>query len=167
MRKDSRLAHLLGRPVIGLAAVCVLVSCAPSSVQVQTNADEVQRATYTETQAKVYREYIFEHLEDTVPEDMRDYMTLDDVPMPSEAEWEPYEVRAKALCDDARTNGWAIATDAYVQQAYRDVANQMSGVLPSDQPSMTLEDSLPLITPFMEVQVAAVTQPGSLCPEVK
>ncbi|MHB1165984.1 MAG: hypothetical protein ACYC3K_12250 [Candidatus Nanopelagicales bacterium] len=140
-----------------MVTAVTLSSC--SALSLSTSADSLERGEYTRSQALVYRQVALDLLEEARAEAPVPVETSTETG--SDEDWAPYEVRAKALCDDARTRGWEAAREAYTEQVMAFFqAHTRSGPLTDSD----IED---FIAPAVENEVRAVTAPGSFCPDVE
>lgn len=141
-----------------LLAACGGPGASPDIV-VPVSGDALDRAAYSDAQVQVYKDSL---IYETLSLNTVDGMTWDtDV---TDEQWDPYIVRAKAFCDDARSNGWSAATDAYTKQVLDEALNAMpeEALELGDFGDMADE----ILAPVVEAQLRAIGADGSLCPEL-
>lgn len=141
-----------------LLAACGGPGASPDIV-VPVSGDALDRAAYSDAQVQVYKDSL---IYETLSLNTVDGMTWDtDV---TDEQWDPYIVRAKAFCDDARSNGWSVATDAYTKQVLNEALNAMP------QEALELGDfedmADEILGPIVDAQLRAIAAVGSLCPEL-
>ena len=148
--------------LLSVAALSLLSACgSPESplLIVETNADELTRVEYTSAQEDAYKEALqFESLSVPRPDGMEFNFAV------SDEDWQPYFVRAKAFCDDARVRGWDAAQIAY-QQQLRDllIVSLPDQVADSD----TIDEYMQTQgEPLILAQMRAIAAPESFCPEL-
>jgi len=146
-----------------IAAGVVVAACggpgASPDIIVPTSGDSLERVEYTDAQVQVYKDAL---IYETLSLNTVEGMTWDtDIP---DEQWGPYVVRAKAFCDDARTNGWSSARDAYTQQVMDETLNAMpdEALELGDFEEMANE----MLAPVVDAQLRAIGADGSLCPEL-
>lgn len=151
--------HLLLVALSGLTlAACGSPGASPDII-IPTSGDSLERIEYTDAQVEVYKDAL---IYETLSLNTVEGMTWDtDVP---DEQWGPYVVRAKAFCDDARTNGWSSARDAYTQQVMDETLNAMpdEALELGDFEEMANE----MLAPIVDAQLRAIGADGSLCPEL-
>ena len=98
--------------LVVIAFGLVLTACGgpgESDVIVSVPGDTLERTEYTDSQVQVYKDALtYETLRLNTVEGMTGQWDTD----VSDEQWEPYVARAKAFCDDARTDGWSTAKDS-------------------------------------------------------
>lgn len=126
---------------------------------VETDADELVRGDYSLAQVEAYKEALqAEALTAPRPEGMSLNFNV------SDEDWQPYLVRAKAFCDDARARGWDDARVTYERQ----LRDSLILALPDEAANSSVVDDF-LKTEFESLlmsQMRALAAPGSLCPEL-
>lgn len=145
-----------------MPSLLLVSACRTSSgpdVIIETNADELQRATYSQAQIDAYKDALKFEVQ-RIPRP--DGMELDfDVP---DEDWDPFIVRAKALCDDARADGWDQAQVTYQEQLREQFINSLPAEIVDSEGAGEVFDREG--APLVAAQLRAAAAPGSLCPEL-
>lgn len=132
---------------------------ASPDIVIPTSGDRLERAEYSDAQVQVYKDAV---IYETLRINTVDGMTWDtDI---ADEQWDPYVVRAKAFCDDARSNGWSAARDTYAEQ----VMNESLNAMPEEALELGDFDDMAdeILSPIVDAQLRAIAADGSLCPEL-
>ena len=149
--------------LVVIAFGLVLTACGgpgESDVIVSVSGDTLERTEYTDSQVQVYKDALtYETLRLNTVEGMTGQWDTD----VSDEQWEPYVARAKAFCDDARTDGWSTAKDNYRVLVLDET---MSAMRAAELDSVSEAEALKMLAPIADAQFLAIGADGSLCPEL-